>query len=59
MIYLPGTFAPKEELVELCKVVAEYDAIYTTHLRDEGDGLVEAVREAPDTAREAGCRRVA
>lgn len=56
LIYLPGTFAPKEELVELCKVVAEYDGIYTTHLRDEGDGVIEAVREALDTAREAGCR---
>lgn len=56
LIYLPGVYAPKEEVVELCKVVAEYDGIYTTHLRDEGDGVIEAVREALDTAREAGCR---
>ena len=56
LIYPPGSFTPKEELVALCKVVAEYGGIYTTHIRDEGDSVIESVQEALDTAQQAGCR---
>ena len=56
LVYPPGVFTKSPELTELCKVVAEYNGIYTTHMRDEGLGLLESIRETLDTAMEAGCR---
>lgn len=51
--YLPGTFARTDEIIELSKVAAEQGGIYTSHLREEGLGLIEGVQEAIDIAREA------
>ena len=56
LIYVPGTFASTEELIELAKVVAEYDGLYISHIRDENDYLTEAVDELIRIARESGCR---
>lgn len=56
LAYPPGVFTEKAELVELCKVVAEYGGIYTSHMRDEGNGVLNSVRETIDTAMAAGCR---
>jgi len=46
LIYPPDSFAPKDEIVEICKVVAEFGGGYITHLRSESDRLLEAVDEA-------------
>jgi N-acyl-D-amino-acid deacylase len=46
LVYPPSCFASTEEIVELCKVVAEYDGIYSTHVRGERETIVEAVKEA-------------
>jgi N-acyl-D-amino-acid deacylase len=46
LIYPPGVYADTGELIELCKVVSEYGGVYATHLRDEGNGLSEAMHEA-------------
>ncbi|MFP3898961.1 MAG: N-acyl-D-amino-acid deacylase family protein [Dehalococcoidia bacterium] len=54
LIYPPGCYAGTEELVELCKVVAGYGGIYASHIRGEGDSLLEAVREAIRIGEEAG-----
>ncbi len=43
--YLPGAFAKTTEVVELSKVVAKHDGIYTSHIRNEGLGLLDAVSE--------------
>ena len=56
LIYPPGVYSDKEELIELCKVVREYDGVYSTHMRNESDGVVEAVREAIDIGRQSGCK---
>lgn len=56
LIYSPSCYAEKEEIVELLKVVAPYDGLYTTHMRNEASGLVESVRESIDSAAEAGVR---
>ncbi len=56
LIYSPSCYADEEELTELCKVVAEYDGIYTTHLRNEAAGLEDSVREAIRIAENSGCR---
>ena len=45
LIYAPGSYATTEELVELCKVAAEYQGKYVSHLRSEGNRLIEAVEE--------------
>jgi N-acyl-D-aspartate/D-glutamate deacylase len=44
--YPPGIFSKIDELIELSKVVAKHGGIYETHLRSEGDGLLEAIEEA-------------
>src|SRR5262245_1432839 len=51
----PGSLATADEIVELCKVVARYGGIYVTHIRNEGTGVFEAIREAIDIGRGAGC----
>ncbi len=56
LIYPPGTFSKKGEIIELLFTVRECDALYTTHMRNEGEALGEAVREAIECAREAGVR---
>jgi N-acyl-D-amino-acid deacylase len=54
LIYAPGTYAKTEELIELCKVAARYQGKYISHLRSEGDRLLEAVDELIRISREAG-----
>lgn len=56
LIYLPGTFAKTEEIIELAKVAAAYDGIYVTHQRSEGDKILESLDEVFRIAREAGIR---
>ena len=54
--YTPGSFADSDEIAALCRIVAERDGVHATHMRDEGDALIEALREAIETARRAGVR---
>ncbi len=58
LLYTPGCFADREELVALLRVVARRDGVYATHLRSEGAQLLEALAETLDAARAAGVRRV-
>ena len=51
--YAPGSFAKTDEIIELCKVVSELRGVYATHMRDEGDYLLEAIDEAIRIAKEA------
>jgi len=54
LIYLPGSYAKTDEIVELAKVAAPYGGIYHTHVRNERDKLLEAVREAIEISEKAG-----
>ncbi len=54
LIYPPGAFAETEEIVELAKAAAEAGGIYMSHIRNEADGLIDAVAEAIRIGREAG-----
>lgn len=56
LIYLPGTFAKTEEIIELAKVASAYDGIYATHMRDEGREIFKSLDEAFRIAREARIR---
>lgn len=58
LIYIPGTYADTEELVELAKVTAEYGGLYMTHIRNEGNDVCKAVDEAIETARRSGVKLV-
>jgi len=52
LIYAPAFYAATEELVALAKIVGEYNGMYTSHLRSEGNRLLEAVDELIHIARE-------
>ena len=54
--YAPGSFSGIDELVELCRAASANGAVYATHLRDEGDLLLESLEEAIETARLSGIR---
>ena len=52
--YVPGRYARTEEIVALARVIAPYGGIYSTHMRSEGDAIVQALEEALTVGREAG-----
>src|SRR6201986_2645324 len=49
----PGSLATTEDVVELCREVAKFGGIYSTHIRNEGTRVFDAVREAIDIAERA------
>jgi N-acyl-D-amino-acid deacylase len=53
LIYTPGVYAETEELIEICKAAAEYDGMYISHMRSEGNQLLEAVDEVIRIAKTA------
>jgi N-acyl-D-amino-acid deacylase len=53
--YTPGAFAPRDELIELCKPLVKLGLPYATHMRNEDDHLLDAIDEAIAVARGAGC----
>ena len=53
LLYVPSGHAQTEEIIELAKVVAEYDGMYISHIRDEEGKLLEAVNELIRIADEA------
>ncbi len=53
LIYIPGTYSKTEEVVRLAKVAARYNGVYASHIRDEGDSVVQAIEEALHIGREA------
>lgn len=54
LIYRPGRWSKTDEVLELAKVVAPFDGIYATHMRNENDHLLEAVDEALGIGSKAG-----
>ncbi len=58
LIYVPGCYATTEEVVEIAKVVGEYDGLLASHIRNENEHLLEAVEEFLFTIRASGCRAV-
>jgi N-acyl-D-amino-acid deacylase len=53
LIYAPAFYASTEELIELCKVAVKYRGKYISHMRSEGNKLLEAVEELIRVSREA------
>jgi len=54
LIYPPGNYASTEELTEEAKAMAPMGGVYITHMRSEGDRLIEAVQEALRIGKEGG-----
>ena len=54
LIYAPACYAAPEELVALAEVVAEYGGLYISHIRNEGNRLLEAMDELIEVARRTG-----
>ena len=54
LMYPPAFFAKTEELTELCKVAAKYQGKYISHIRSEGNRLLESLDELIRISREAG-----
>ena len=53
LIYPPAFYAKTPELIELCKVAAKYQGKYISHMRSEGNRLLEALNELIQISREA------
>lgn len=51
LLYIPGRFAVPEELLTVAGALKEFQRPYATHLRSEGDGLLESIEEALAIAR--------
>ena len=58
LLYTPGCFAAPEEITALMRILAQYNAVYATHLRSEGDNLLESLTETLECARSAGLKKV-
>lgn len=56
LIYAPAFYSSTEELIELCKVASKYDGMYISHMRSEGDRLLESLDELIRIAAEADIR---
>jgi N-acyl-D-amino-acid deacylase len=54
LIYRPGRWSDTDEVIELAREVAPHQGLYTTHMRNEGDRLIEAVEETLAIGRQAG-----
>ena len=54
LVYEPGRYAATDELVELAREMTGIGALYATHMRNEGEGLLDSVREALAIGERAG-----
>ncbi|MDZ7671118.1 MAG: D-aminoacylase [Gammaproteobacteria bacterium] len=53
LIYRPGRWSATDEIIELARLAKPFDALYTTHMRNEGDHLLAAVEETLQIGRTA------
>lgn len=56
LIYAPAFYSTTEELIEICKVAAEYDGMYITHMRSEGNAILKSMDELIRITEESGIR---
>lgn len=54
MMMPPGSLATTDDLVELCKVVKKHGGLYSSHIRTEGIGVFDSIKEAIDVGEKAG-----
>jgi len=56
LIYTPQAYAETDEVLELTKEVAKYNGLYFSHIRNEGNLVIEAIQEVIDIVEKSGCR---
>jgi len=56
LIYIPGTYSNADEVAALAKVAGKMGGVYASHMRDEGEKVLEAIEEAVRAGREGGAR---
>ncbi|HEX8130472.1 MAG TPA: D-aminoacylase [Pyrinomonadaceae bacterium] len=54
LIYVPGTYAKTEEVASLARVAARHGGLYATHMRNEGERVLDAIRESIEIGERAG-----
>jgi N-acyl-D-amino-acid deacylase len=54
LFYVPGTFTPTAEVIELAKVAGSMGGIYISHMRDEAGGVLDSVRETIEIGEKGG-----
>jgi len=54
LMYAPGSYTPREELVELCSVLSRYEGLLATHIRGEGNSLIPSIEEVIWIAERSG-----
>ena len=54
LTYIPGPYTDTKELIALAKVAAKYGGMYTSHMRNESDKMLESVKEVLEIGRQAG-----
>jgi N-acyl-D-amino-acid deacylase len=54
LFYVPGTFTPTAEVVELAKVAGRMGGIYISHMRDEASSILDSVRETIEIGEKGG-----
>jgi len=54
LYYEPAAAAPTSEVIEVCRPLAEFDALYCTHMRDEADSVLDSLEETFRIGRELG-----
>ncbi len=54
LLYPPSSYADRDEILSLCEVLADNNCLYTTHMRNESDKIVECIQENIDIAKETG-----
>lgn len=55
LIYAPGMYGSTDELIALARVIGRHGRLYTTHMRNESNGVLAAMQEALRIGREGGC----
>lgn len=56
LIYIPCAYSETNEIVEMCKVVAEYNGVFVVHQRSEADTIVDSMKEVIEIGERSGVR---
>ena len=56
LIYIPCAYSESKEIIEMCKVVAEYDGVFVIHQRSEADTIIDSMNEVIEIGRKSGVR---
>lgn len=54
LIYVPSAYSNTEEIIEICKVAAEYNGVYVVHQRSEADNIINSMKEIIRIGRDSG-----